>query len=255
MYGDLDLSILSEMPKGRKLVKTWLVAAEKRNDAYAWIKKQVKENNDQIFIVCPFIEESETMVTIKAATKEYERLKKDVFPDLKLGLLHGRLKVAEKDEILKSFRNGKIDILVSTPVVEVGIDIPNATIMMIEEAERFGLAQLHQLRGRVGRSDKQSFCLLFTQSENPQTLERLKSLEIIYSGAELAELDLKLRGPGQIYGTIQHGIPKLKVASFSDFLLIKKTKEEAVKIFKNINNYPKLLEKIESLNLKLVYPD
>ena len=255
MYGDLDLSILSDMPKGRKIVKTWLVSSEKRTGAYTWIEKQVRENKDQVFIVCPFIEESETMITVKAATKEFERLKKDVFPKLSLGLLHGKLKALEKDEILKNFREGKTDILVSTPVVEVGIDIPNATIMMIEEAERFGLAQLHQLRGRVGRSDKQSFCLLFTQSNNPQTLERLKSLETIYAGAELAQLDLKLRGPGQIYGTIQHGIPQLKVASFSDFSLIEKTKKEATKVYSEIEKYPELLKKTEDINLKMVSPD
>jgi len=255
MYGDLDLSILDQMPKGRKLVKTWLVPQEKRTGAYAWIKKQILENKDQVFIVCPFIEESETMLTVKAATKEFERLRKEVFPNLKLGLLHGKIKSKEKEEILKAFRAKKIDILVSTPVVEVGIDIPNATIMLIEEADRFGLAQLHQLRGRVGRSDKQSYCLLFTSSNNATTIERLKAMETIYSGAELAELDLKLRGPGQIYGTSQHGRQVLKVASFSDFALIEKTKKEAVKIFAQINKYPELLEKVEILNSTPVSPD
>ena len=255
LYGDLDLSVLSDMPKGRKLIKTWLVPPVKRTGAYEWIEKQVTKNKDQVFIVCPFIEESESMITVKAATKEFEHLKKDVFPNLNLGLMHGRLKGKEKDEILKQFREKKIDILVSTPVVEVGIDIPNATIMMIEEAERFGLAQLHQLRGRVGRGDKQSYCLLFTGSKNLQTLERLKSLETLFSGAELAELDLKLRGPGQIYGTQQHGITLLKVASFSDFSLIEKTKREAEKIFKDLDKYPKLLERVENLNEKQVSPD
>jgi len=255
MYGDLDLSILNQMPKGRKLVKTWLVPPEKRNGAYNWIKKQILENKDQVFIVCPFIEESESMLTVKAATKEFARLKTEVFPDLKLGLLHGKIKSKEKEKILKSFRDKKIDILVSTPVVEVGIDIPNATIMMIEEADRFGLAQLHQMRGRVGRSDKQSYCLLFTSSKNETTVERLKAMEKIYSGAELAELDLKLRGPGQIYGTSQHGVPNLKVASFSDFTLIEKTKREAQKVFKDIDKYPKLLKKVEEINQTPVSPD
>lgn len=255
MYGDLDLSILNQMPKGRKLVKTWLVPPEKRNNAYNWIKKQILENNDQVFIVCPFIDESETMLTVKAATKEFERLKNEVFPDLKLGLLHGKIKAKEKEKILKDFRDKKIDILVSTPVVEVGIDIPNATIMLIEEADRFGLAQLHQMRGRVGRSDKQSYCLLFTSSENEATIGRLKAMETIYSGAELAELDLKLRGPGQIYGTVQHGIPNLKIASFSDFALIEKTKREAEKVFEDINKYPELLKKVGELNKALVSPD
>jgi ATP-dependent DNA helicase RecG len=255
MYGDLDLSILDQMPKGRKLVKTWLVPPEKRTGAYTWINKQILDDKDQVFIVCPFIEESETMVTVKAATKEFERLKNEVFPDLKLGLLHGKMKAKEKSEILKDFRDRKIDILVSTPVVEVGIDIPNATVMLIEEADRFGLAQLHQLRGRVGRSDKQSYCLLFTSSKNEVTIERLKAMETLYSGAQLAELDLKLRGPGQIFGTSQHGRQVLKVASFSDFALIEKTKKEAVKIFPEINKYPKLLQKTDSINLQHVSPD
>lgn len=255
MYGDLDLSILSEMPKERLKVKTWLVPAIKRNGAYKWIEKQILENKDQVFIVCPFIDESETLVSVKAATKEFERLKTQVFKNLELGLLHGKLKSKEKNEILDKFRQGKIDILVSTPVVEVGIDIKNANIMLIEEAERFGLAQLHQLRGRVGRGTKQSYCLLFTESKNPQTLERLKALETIYSGAALAELDLKLRGPGQIYGTTQHGVPQLKVASFSDFDLIEKTKREAEKVFPEIDKYPLLLKKVEEINQTQVSPD
>ncbi len=255
LYGDLDLSILDEMPKGRKTIKTWVVPPSKRISAYSWIEEKVINKKDQVFIVCPFIEESETMLTVKAATKEFERLAREVFPKLRLGLLHGKLKATQKEEVLKKFREGKIDILVSTPVVEVGIDIPNATIMMIEEAERFGLAQLHQLRGRVGRGEKESFCLLFTSSKNPLTLERLKSMETIFQGARLAEIDLKLRGPGQMYGTLQHGIPKLKVASFSDFDLIEKTKKEAEKIFPNISNYPNLSEKIQEDNLNEVSPD
>jgi ATP-dependent DNA helicase RecG len=255
MYGDLDLSLLDEMPVGRKLVKTWLVPTEKRSGAYTWIEKQIAENKDQVFIVCPFIEESETMLTVKAATKEFERLQKEVFPNLKLGILHGKMKASEKESILNDFRDKKIDVLVSTPVVEVGIDIPNATIMLIEEADRFGLAQLHQLRGRVGRSDKQSYCLLFTSSQNETTIERLKALETIYSGATLAELDLKLRGAGEIYGTSQHGRQVLKVASFSDFALIDKTKKEAEKIFPEIEKYPELLKKIKQINLSHVSPD
>lgn len=255
MYGDLDLSILNEMPKGRRIIKTWLVPPEKREGAYNWINKKIKQEKDQVFIVCPFIEESETLATVKAAKVEFEKLKNHIFPNLKLGLLHGKLKSKEKDEVLKLFKEGKIDILVSTPVVEVGIDISNATIMLIEEGDRFGLAQLHQLRGRVGRGDKQSYCLLFSSSKNPQTLQRLKALETMNSGAELAELDLKLRGPGEIFGTSQHGIPNLKVASFSDYELIEKTKKEALKIFDEIEKYPELNKKIKELNTKQVSPD
>ena len=255
LYGDLDLSFLDEMPVGRKIVKTWLVPKEKRKDAYEWITKQIMDNKGQAFIICPFIEESETMVTVKAAKKEFERLAKEVFSKQKLELLHGKLKSKEKDIVLNKFKKGEADILVATPVVEVGIDIPNATIMVIEAADRFGLSQLHQLRGRVGRSDKQSYCLLFTESQNQRTIQRLKSMEKIYIGAQLAELDLKLRGPGEIYGTAQHGIPELKIASFSDFSLIEKTRKEAESIFPHLSDYPLLLEKIKNQNTKQISPD
>jgi ATP-dependent DNA helicase RecG len=262
LYGDLDLSILDEMPHGRKQIKTWLVPPEKRISAYSWIEKQIRDTKSQAFIVCPFIEESETMQTVKAAGKEFENLQKNVFKippeggtSLKLGLLHGRMKGKEKEEILEKFRTGIIDILVATPVVEVGIDIPNATIIMIEASERFGLAQLHQLRGRVGRGDKQSYCLLFTESLNPQTQERLKAMEKHNFGAELAELDLRLRGPGEIYGTMQHGLKMLKIASFSDFDLIRKVRDEAEKIFPKLNSYPKLGEKIKKINIRQVSQD
>lgn len=255
LYGDLDLSLLDEMPHGRKQIKTWLVPPEKRIGAYSWIEKQINITKSQVFIVCPFIEESETMQTVKAASKEFENLKNKVFKHLKLGLLHGKMKSKEKEEVLNKFRNEKIDILVATPVVEVGIDIPNATIIVIEASERFGLAQLHQLRGRVGRGDKQSYCLLFTESKNPQTLERLKAMENHHIGAKLAELDLQLRGPGDVYGTMQHGRKMLKIASFSDFDLIQKVKKEAEKIFPKLKDYPLLLEKLKSINLKKISPD
>lgn len=255
MYGDLDLSYLKEMPLGRKKIKTWLVPAEKRNAAYNWIRTQIRETDSQAFIICPFIEESESMQTVKAATKEYDRLKKEVFNDLKLGLLHGKLKSKEKEKIMEDFKNKKFDILVATPVVEVGIDIPNATIIMIEAADRFGLAQLHQLRGRVGRREKQSYCLLFSESQTDSATKRLKSLETIYSGAELAELDLRLRGPGHLYGTAQHGIPKLKVASFSDTLLIQKARFEAQEVFPLLSSYPLLEKKIKTITLQTITPD
>jgi len=254
LYGNLSLSYLDEMPIGRKTVKTWLVPPQKREGAYKWIEKRVKEG-DQAFIICPFIEESENATTVKAATKEFERLKNDVFPDLRLGILHGKLKSKEKQEVLEKFKTKKIDILVATPVVEVGIDFPNATVILIEASERFGLAQLHQLRGRVGRGEKQSYCLLFTDVNSPNVQKRLKALETLYNGAELAELDLKLRGPGTLYGTMQHGIPKLKIASFSDFDLIQKTRKVAEAIFPKLNKYPKLLEKVKTLNLEQVSPD
>ncbi|MGB9911071.1 MAG: ATP-dependent DNA helicase RecG [Microgenomates group bacterium] len=257
LYGDLDLSVLDEMPPGRKPVKTWVIPPQKRESAYRWISQQIKQNASQVFIICPLIEESEveTLQTVKAATTEYERLKKEVFPDLKLGLLHGKMKSKEKEEVLNKFKNHQLDILVATPVVEVGIDIPNATIMMIEGAERFGLAQLHQLRGRVGRGDKPSYCLLFTDYWNNQSLKRLKALEKTNIGMELAEIDLKMRGPGEIYGTRQHGFWDLKVADFSDLRLIELTKKASEEIFPFLKNYPLLQEKLKKYIIKDVKPN
>ncbi len=251
MYGDLELSVLDELPKGRQKIKTWLVPNHKRKAGYAWIEKMVNQkdengNKNQVFIVCPFIEESENMQTVKAATKEYEKLRKEVFPNLSLGLLHGKMKATEKQAVLEDFQKGKIDILVATPVVEVGIDIPNATIIVIEAAERFGLASLHQLRGRVGRNNRQSYCLLFTESENEKTTRRLKSLETTHSGSALAEIDLKQRGAGDMYGTQQHGSRMLKVAQFGDTPLIHLTQQDARKIYPKLNEYPILHEKLKS---------
>lgn len=255
LYGDLDVTFLDEMPVGRQKIKTWVVPEEKRIAGYEWIKKQITEIESQAFIICPFIEESETMSTIKAASKEYERLQETVFQKFKLGLLHGRMKGKEKDTVLKDFKDKKYDILVATPVVEVGIDVPNATIIVIEAAERFGLAQLHQLRGRVGRGAKQSYCLLFTDHPSPITLSRLKSMETMHNGAALAEVDFKLRGPGELYGTSQHGSTKLKIASFGDTELIVKAKLEAEKIYVTLSEYPMLLSYITSLEEKQVSPD
>ncbi len=255
LYGDLELSFLDEMPKGRKEIRTWLVSPQKREAAYHWIRSQLSIHHTQLFIICPFIEQSESLKSVKAATLEFDRLKKEVFTDFKLGLLHGKLKHQEKESAINNFRNGTIDILVATPVVEVGIDIPNAAIIIIEAAERFGLAQLHQLRGRVGRSDKQSYCLLFTESKEKTILKRLKALEVLHIGAQLAELDLKLRGPGEIYGTMQHGLPTLKVATFNDANLIKKARVEAEKILPQLDTFPLLKEKLKSYTIQQVAPD
>lgn len=255
MYGDLDLSYLDEMPKGRQIIKTWLVPKEKRDNAYDWIKKQIQDTDSQAFIICPFIEQSESMQTVKAAAVEYERLKKDVFPDLRLGLLHGKMKPREKEAALLQFREKTHEILVATPVVEVGIDIPNATVIVIEASERFGLAQLHQLRGRVGRGDKQSFCLLFTETTSDRTIQKLKSLETTHVGAQLAELDLRLRGPGEMYGTLQSGVPELKVATFSDTALIQKAKRVAETLYPLLESDPALKRVFLMLQKTSVSPD
>ncbi len=224
LYGNLDLSILNSMPLGRKPIKTWVIPKEKRDSAYEWIKKQIRDEHAQAFIVCPFIEESETNTSIKAATSEFVRLKESVFTDLKLLMLHGKLKAKEKDDILSQFKEGSADILVATPVVEVGIDIPGATIILIEASERFGLAQLHQLRGRVGRNDKQSYCLLFSETTKPETVARLKILELHHNGPAIADEDFRIRGPGDISGLRQHGLPSLALASLTDPVLLQETR-------------------------------
>ena len=225
-YGDLDLSTLTEIPAGRQKITTWVVPPEKREGAYGWIDSQITDHDSQVFVVCPLIEESkkETMKDVKAVTAEHKKLTR-LFGKPKVGLLHGRLKAEEKTKVIKRFRNRDISLLVTTPVVEVGIDIPNATIMVVEAAERFGLAQLHQLRGRVGRGLSKSYCLLFTESPSEKALKRLNAMRQNLSGFELAELDLTLRGPGEIFGLRQHGIPDLKIASWRDIDLIKKAKE------------------------------
>lgn len=248
LYGELDISIINEMPKGRLPVKTFLIPKEKRQSCYTWIKSQILNFKSQIFIVCPLIEESEveTMKSLKAAKKEFENLKK-IFFQFKLNLLHGKMKADEKNKIMIDFKNHKFDILVSTPVVEVGVDIANATIMLIEGADHFGLAQLHQLRGRVGRGDKQSYCFLFTESKDSRVLKRLELFAKIRDGNKLAEEDLKIRGPGDIYGVKQHGFIDLKIASLSDYQMIEKTKKGVLYFNKHykIEEFLELKEKVE----------
>lgn len=249
-YGDLNLSTLDELPKGRQPITTWIVPPEKREGAYTWISKEIDKNQVQVFIVCPLIEESqiETLKEIKAVKSEFEKLKK-IFKDKKLGLLHGKLKAKEKEEVLEDFRKGNLNILVSTPVVEVGIDIPNATIMVIEAADRFGLAQLHQLRGRVGRGNKKSYCLLFTESQSEKVKQRLSAMKKSISGFELAEIDLQMRGPGEIYGIAQHGFPQLKVAKWQDSELIKSTRIVAQEAILNRNKFEKLFDKLRKIEI------
>ena len=242
IYGDLEISALQAPPNKTKNINTKVVPEKKREEAYEWIRK----SKEQTFIVCPFIEESmhEDFENVKAATAEYEKLKQGVFKDLKLGLLHGRLKSKEKQEVVERFEKGKIRILVSTPVIEVGIDIPDATIIVIESAERYGLASLHQLRGRVGRRDKPGYCFIFMGSNNRNAYKRLKYLENINDGLELAEVDMQLRGSGDIYGTMQHGFKKFKVARLSDTKTLEKAKKYATKYFPNIDKYPLLKARV-----------
>jgi len=246
VYGDLDLSTLTELPEGRKPITTWLVPPEKRGAAYNWIRDFIKKEAIQAFIVCPLIEEShvETMKQVKAATAEYKKLQ-EVFKDLNIGLLHGRQSAKEKNGTLDAFKRGELHILVSTPVVEVGIDVPNATIMVIEAGERFGLAQLHQLRGRIGRGEKKSYCLIFTDSRSRTVKTRLSALTKTTSGFELAELDLRLRGPGEIFGLKQHGFPELKIASWTDTELIKSARKVAQEAIDNTQKFSKLIDKLQ----------
>jgi ATP-dependent DNA helicase RecG len=240
LYGDLDLSIIDELPPGRQVVKTrWLKPAQ-RNSAYAFLRQQVAAGR-QAFILCPLIEESEA-VAAQAAVVEYERLSQEVFPDLKLGLLHGRLSAAEKDAVMADFRAGHLDILVSTPVIEVGIDIPNATVMLIESADRFGLSQLHQFRGRVGRGREQSYCMLLAENPSEVARERLDIIENTRDGFKLAEADLKMRGPGEFFGTRQSGLPDLRMAGISDVALLELARKEAIGLFRS----DPALEKLEN---------
>jgi ATP-dependent DNA helicase RecG len=243
VYGDLSLSTLDEMPKGRQKITTWLVPPEKRDGAYSWIEQEIKKEKIQAFVICPLIEESEkeSMKNIKAASAEFGKLK-NIFNKLKVDMLHGRQKADEKNKIIDKFKKGETDILVSTPVVEVGIDVSNATIMLIEAADRFGLSQLHQLRGRVGRGSKKSYCLLFTESKSPKSTQRLEYLKSTASGRKLAEYDLQLRGPGEVFGTRQHGYPELKIASWQDTDLIKLSKKIALQAFDSPNEFKKLFE-------------
>jgi len=213
MYGDLSVSVIRELPPGRESVDTFLVTERLRARVNAFIRKQVQQGN-QCFIVCPAVEETEDL-GMKAATAWAETLQKTVFPDLRISLLHGQMKGSEKEEVMRAFARGDADVLVATTVIEVGVDVPNATLMVIEDADRFGLSQLHQLRGRVGRGKDKSYCILTSQNRNPETLARLKALCATNDGFRIAEEDLKLRGPGDFFGSRQSGLPVFRVANLS----------------------------------------
>jgi len=275
LYGDLDLSIINEMPLGRKPIKTLLVEAMNRDKAYKFIREQVK-SGQQVFVICPLIEstviprvseeslvhglrdpltsssahfirsesaQDDKNVEKKSVMSEYEKLSKQIFPDLRVGYLHGKMKSKEKEETMDKFRKGETNILVSTSVIEVGVDIPNASVMMIEGAERFGLAQLHQFRGRVGRAEHQSYCLLFSHTQNEKTLERLKFFEANNDGFKVAEYDLETRGPGEVYGTTQSGlVDNLRLATLRDTELIKFAQQFSRGV--DFEKYPVYKEKV-----------
>ncbi len=258
IYGDLDISIINELPPGRKKIITKLVEAFKRDRAYQFIREQVGQGR-QVFVVCPLIEAEEeklessgqTMLIPslddkKSVLSEYKKLSEKIFPDLRVGFLHGKMKGVEKETVMAKFKSGDLDLLVSTSVIEVGVDIPNASVMMIEGAESFGLAQLHQFRGRVGRSSHQSYCLLFTNSDSSKSLERLQFFEKESDGFKLAEKDLEVRGPGEVYGTEQSGEMGLRLATVTDRELIRKAREAAKNVVQNLKKYPQLLAKIKN---------
>jgi len=247
LHGDMDLTLINELPEGRKPVKTALIGKKDRKKAYQLIEKEIQKGH-QAYIVFPLIEESETL-SAKAATKEAERLQKNVFPDLKIGIVHGKLSSAEKDKAMEDFRAGLYDILVSTTVIEVGVDIPNATVMMIENSERFGLSQLHQLRGRVGRDSKQAYCILAADTTSNETLKRLEVMTKTNNGFVIAESDLKIRGPGELMGIKQSGIPDLLLADLvQDADVLEIAREASFELVKSgeIKNYPLLSKKLET---------
>ncbi len=253
LYGDLDLSVIDQLPPGRQVIKTKWLKPQQRDSAYAFIRKQVAEGY-QVFILCPLIEESEA-VAAQAAVAEYTRLSQDVFPDLRLGLLHGRMSSAEKDAAMHQFRAGEMDILVSTPVVEVGIDVPNAAVMLVESADRFGLSQLHQFRGRVGRGQEQSYCMLLAEDPSEIGRQRLDIIEKVQDGFALAEEDLRLRGPGEFFGTRQSGLPDLRMARLSDVGLLELARGEAVRLFEEDRGLERAEHRLLAGELARVWTD
>lgn len=267
IFGDLDISIIDEMPAGRKEIITKVVSSENRIKAYDFIRKAVAAGR-QVFVICPRIDKSEVSedtkksemwkkfmaLDVKSVKEEYDKLSKKVFPGFKVGMLHGQMKSKEKEKIMNDFRDGKIQILVSTSVIEVGVDVPNATIMMIEGSERFGLAQLYQFRGRVGRGEHQSFCFLFSGTDTETSKNRLEQLVKAKSGFELAEKDLKLRGPGEFLGQSQTGMPDIAMEALQNPELIKSTREMAFQVLQSdpaFKKSPKLKEAFEEFQKKI----
>ncbi|MFV9567396.1 ATP-dependent DNA helicase RecG [Thermoanaerobacter mathranii] len=242
LYGDLDISIIDQLPPGRKKVKTYVISSSVRKKAYEFAMKEVKKGR-QVYVVCPLIEESDK-ISAMSAEIVYREIYKDAFKEAKVGLLHGKMADSEKEKVMEEFVNGKIDILVSTTVIEVGVNVPNATVMIIENAERFGLAQLHQLRGRVGRSEFQSYCILISYSNSDVAKKRLGVLAQTSDGFKIAEKDLEIRGPGEFLGLRQHGLPEFKIANIVEDIdilkIVQKDVEELLKKDPKLENYPKI---------------
>jgi ATP-dependent DNA helicase RecG len=243
LYGDLDYSVIKEMPPGRQPIETYVVTTNFRPRIYRFIRKLVDEGR-QVYMVCPMIEESDKLQA-EAVIQMAERLTHEVFPDLVVGLLHGKMKSADKEEIMNRFVNNEIHLLVATTVIEVGVNVPNATLMVIEGAERFGLAQLHQLRGRVGRGTHKSYCILISDCETEDCIERLQSLKDTTDGFVLAEKDLELRGPGELFGTRQHGLPDLKLANLlQDYNILEIARHDAKELIALGNPLPESLKRV-----------
>ena len=226
LYGDLDISVINELPAGRKPISTYAVTGKMRERAFGFVKKQL-EMGRQGYVVCPMIDESES--DLNDVTSYSQKLAQGAFADYKVGLLHGRMSAAEKEEVMNGFKRGEIDLLVATTVVEVGVDVPNATVMVIENADRFGLSQLHQLRGRVGRGEWESFCILITDNTSPECVQRMKIISKTSDGFKIAEEDLKLRGPGDFFGTHQHGLPAFKLADLTRDMQLLQTAQQMSK--------------------------
>ena len=250
LYGDLDVSVIDELPPGRQKVDTYAVDESMRERIERFIARLVDEGR-QVYVVCPMIEEGEEMPDVRSVTEEYDYLRTEVFPGYRVGLLHGKMKAADKDAVMTAFAAGEIQILVSTTVVEVGVDVPNAALMVVENADRFGLSQLHQLRGRVGRGSHKSYCILFKGKGGGVSSERLNALVKESDGFRISEEDLKLRGPGDFFGSRQHGLPTLHIADLSASLdVLREAQKEAERLLgadPSLERHPYLLQRIESI--------
>lgn len=234
IFGDLDISIIDELPPSRKPVKTYAISTLKRKNCYGFIKNEIAQGR-QAYIVCPLVEEGE-LENVASAEEYAAELMLNDFSNISVGIVHGHMKPAEKDEVMKKFADNEISLLVATTVIEVGVDVPNATVMTIENAERFGLSQLHQLRGRVGRGKYDSYCFLISNNRNPETMQRLKVMCSTNDGFKIADEDLKLRGPGDFFGERQHGLPQMAIADFADTKSLELSQKMADFIIFNYKN-------------------